>query len=157
MTRQLIELLPQNRISLNELHFLISNNLIIEGVKGGLIIGPSHLEGGISIIMNDSKNDFYTILEVEGWEYLLNPFSTDKNLEELENINSEYSERLNEFYEYTLPENISILNCTPKTINGKFFKPVIPFGRNAQMIINKVSTQRYLDKIDKINSEFIQN
>ena len=61
----------QQRISLREIKRLHEQNLIIDAKDGGLLLGPSHKEGGI-LFLFEYQDCFRVFGEVEGYEYIVN-------------------------------------------------------------------------------------
>ena len=70
------------------LEFLLKNNLIIEGIKGGLVIGNSHDDNGINFIRAYNDYEYYVSHEIEGFEYLMGVYPTNSHLSKLEKINN---------------------------------------------------------------------
>lgn len=133
------------------LDLYLKNNLIVDGAKGGLICGRSHKEGGIYVIHLNSDQDCELTFEIEGFEYLVNPFGSESNLTLLTSINKKHSGEIHTFKKYEIPPNIQILDLTMKMIDGKEFQPIILFSKGPQQVVNKLSTQKYLQEIDQIN------
>ena len=55
--------------------FLFKNNLLVNPIEGGLVLGPSHDEGGIQMIRKHD-NEYVWVGEMKGYEYLINPCVT---------------------------------------------------------------------------------
>lgn len=136
------------------LRFLVANNLIVESHKGGLVMGPSHQDGGIQIITL-GENDCFWNSEMEGWEYIINPSSSATHGDELKKINGAHNrltDQLN-FTEYDVPDHITILDCSPVEINGVLFTRWLLQYSTSQWIISRESTKRHLERLNQINKE----
>ena len=128
-------------LKLEFLAYLLHNNLIVEGVEGGLILGNFHSEGGIPVIQNSHGNEYEIIAEVEGYEYLMNPFLTSEELNIVDNINKAYSTR--DIDRYSVPSHIKLINAQENA--------VILMGTGAQFIINQYATLKNLQFLDDLN------
>lgn len=140
----MIEEIPKERF-----RFLVENDLIVDGTSGGLLLGPSHDDGHL-LVITEQFNIYYLYAYVEGWEYLMKPSKTKMHLEELKIINKPINVG---FKEYEIPENISILDCRDKIINGVREKTylLISLPPYSQFIVNKRSTKKYLDRLEQLN------
>lgn len=123
------------------LRHMYDNNLIIDASKGGLVIGPRHSEGGIKMILleNDSIN---FVGEMEGGEFLINTFASQKFHKRLFEINSYKGE-----YQ-PINETISVR------------KIIVPKGGmiilgGPQTIIKRSATSKYLNELQEINETTI--
>lgn len=123
------------------LAYLLHNNLIVEGVDGGLILGNFHSEGGIPVIRNSHENEYEIIAEVEGYEYFMNPFLTHEELNIVENINKMHHTQ--EINRYSVPSNIKLINAQGDA--------VILLGEGSQFIVNKYATFKNLEFLDELN------
>ncbi|MCX6218377.1 hypothetical protein [Spirosoma sp.] len=132
------------------MHFLFHHKLIVNAAEGGLVLGPSHDDGGIQLIAQ-LDNEYIWRGEMEGYEYLVNPIGTDKYHQELTNINTSNPPNIFLFEEYEVPKNISILDCRPITIDGMEFTKWIGLTNYNHWIVNKTATQSHLLIINNIN------
>jgi len=133
--------------------FYLENNLIIDGASGGLVIGNSHDDDGVKLIHLDEENKLQINYEIEGFEFLLNPFASDSASEEVHKINDKHKSKVKDFVPYEIPNHIKTIDARVRKINGEFFSPFIIASKLPQMVINKVSTQRHLEYLDKLNRE----
>ncbi|AEI46901.1 hypothetical protein [Runella slithyformis] len=137
-----------NFLTANAVAYLMEQKLIVEAPKGGLILGPSHNEGGVNVFRWEN-DEFPIVAEFEGWEYLANPFFTAQYSQQLEAINSEFDGTA-PFTEYEIPSNIQLLDLRP---NQQGLRKWLILGKAAQWIINRHSTQKHLDWLHKTNQE----
>ncbi len=131
---------------------LLKYKLIVEAPRGGLVIGPSHDEGGIVMFKasNEFENEFEVVAEIEGWEFLANPFATAQYMEEFVNINQEMDGTL-PFTPYEIPEDILILDAMPVMVAGVKVKKWILLGPKGQYVVNRHSTQKHLTWLHETN------
>ncbi|GAB7087574.1 hypothetical protein [Marinifilum fragile] len=140
--------------TLSDLEPLIEARQIIDGTKGGLILGNSHTKGGIKVI-RQYKNEklFEVIAEFEGWEYILNPYATYHEYELITKINSEFKGSKEKFQEYEIPRDIDILDTRATDKERKDLNKLILLGRYSQFIINKHSTKKHLHFLNQLNKK----
>ena len=69
---------------------VINANGIVDCTKGGLILGNSHSDGGIKVIRHYKKDLYEWVFEFEGYEYIMNPDATAKQINYLSKINNEF-------------------------------------------------------------------
>lgn len=121
--------------------------LIIDASQGGLIKGASHLQGGI-YILQIRNGEVGVIGNMEGGEYVVNAFASEKYPKRLEEINS-----------FRKPGNI----INPDIIANDVRTIVVPrdcfllFSSASQVIINKEATSEYLKEINSINESCIHS
>ncbi|NPD47326.1 MULTISPECIES: hypothetical protein [unclassified Lentimicrobium] len=133
------------------LSFLLKNDLIVDGASGGIVLGDSHDEGGIFVIHLTEEGECKLTYELEGFEFLMNPFGTEEYLRELLNINKESKNKLIEFENYEIPNEVAVVDARTKNINGVDYKKVLILSKNPQMVLNKHSTLKYLKRLNEIN------
>lgn len=138
-------------LTINELRLFVAMDAILDGTKGGLIIGNTHDILGIKLIMETAENKYEIIGEIEGWEYLMNPFATSKYRNELHLINDELKNSKKEFVEYPVTDSIDKLNAEPFIEGISFTSKIILLGKYPQFVVNKYSTKEYIEQLDKMN------
>jgi hypothetical protein len=137
--------------SVKEVKSLFENGYAVDGTNGGVVLGPSHEDGGIYMLKFIGYG-YHLVGEMEGYEYFLNPaasayfFSSFKHFNDYEKDKTEY------FYEYPLPEHINIIDArlpANSIYKSKFlvFENRFEFG-----ICNKFSTKNKLLEINSLNS-----
>lgn len=128
--------------SFNEIETLKNDNAIVNATNGGLIIGPSHDEGGVYFLTK--YNDGYRLMgEVEGFEFILNPISTKKYNKIISQINNYERDFHYGFYNDSYNSNFEVIDArSPNFIKykSKFITIDYPSGFS---IINKFSTKRF--------------
>lgn len=141
--------------SLAELKPVAEGGGIIDGTFGGLILGNYHAEGGIKVIRQYKDEELYEVVaEFEGWEYLLNPLATTKEVNYLQKINSEFVGSKEEFTEYEVPNDIKVIDTRPIFKNIKETNKLIILREWSQFIVNKHSTKKYLTQLDDLNKKY---
>ncbi|WP_207493177.1 hypothetical protein [Aridibaculum aurantiacum] len=125
----------------------VAKGWAINGTKGGLILGPSHDEGGIMMWQRTTEGDGYRLKgEVEGYEYILNPGASHCYRNIFSSINKHDEHQNENWAEYSIPENISIID-TRRSGEPRFILLDANFS-----IVNKYSTKCYLNTIEKMNN-----
>lgn len=127
---------------------------VIDGSKGGLLLGNYHIDGGIKVIREYDKNHYEVVAELEGWEFILCAEATYWDVEYLHSINNEIDGSTGGFIEYEIPNNISILDTRPIFENIKETNRIIKLGEYPHFIINKHSTKKYLNELDELNKKY---
>lgn len=150
-----IEKNGKSMITLEEFNQFVLLGGIVDGTKGGLLIGNSHLDGGIYVIRQYKNEQLYEfIAELEGWEYIICPQATLNYKVYLETINAKYSGSKEIFKEYEIPENITVIDTSPIISGIKELNKIVFFGECTQYIVNKHSTKKYLIELNNINNEY---
>ncbi|MDX8554557.1 hypothetical protein MK851_13115 [Tenacibaculum sp. 1B UA] len=140
--------------TLNDLKPITEGGGIVDGTLGGLILGNSHANGGIKVIRQYQNEELYEVIaEFEGWEYILNPLTTTKEIQQLTLINSEFNNTKDEFIEYKIPKDIKVIDTRPLLENIKETNKLILLDKWSQFIINKHSTKKYLTELDFLNKK----
>ena len=130
-------------------------NGIVDGTLGGLILGNTHSDGGIKVIRQYRSEKLYEVIaKFEGWEYILNPLATTKEMEYLTKLNSEFVNTKEEFIEYEIPNGIEIIDTKPIFDNIKETNKLILLSEWSQFIINKHSTKKYLTELNNLNKKY---
>jgi hypothetical protein len=141
-------------LTLTDLEPLVQAKKIVDGTRGGLILGNLHSEGGIKVIRQYQNEELYEVIaEFEGWEYILNPYATYKECELLTKINSEFVGFKETFREYEIPTDIDILDTRATSGEGKDLNKLILLGEYSQFIINKHSTKKHLHLLNELNKK----
>jgi hypothetical protein len=123
------------------LKFLFHNDMIVEGIRGGLILGNFHSEGGILTIMATRPNEYEIIVEVEAYEYMMNTFLTSGEMQIVEKINQTHLTK--EIKKYSPPNEINIIDARGNK--------VILMGVAPQFVVNKNATLQNLYFLDELN------
>lgn len=132
--------------SLSTMNEYVTKGWAINGTTGGLILGPSHDEGGIMMWQRTTESDGYRLKgEIEGYEYILNPGASHCYRNIFSSINKHDEHEHEDWEEYTIPEHISIMD-TRRTGEPKFILLDANFS-----IVNKYSTKCYLNTIERMN------
>ena len=119
--------------------------MVTEVVKGGLILGRRHSEGGIKM-MQIVNGEVYRIGEMEGGEYLINCFATKNYVGRLEEINNYYCDA-----DSDIPEE-EIKNCRHYIIPPGHW---IIVSAQPFMIVNRAATKKHLNELDEINESTV--
>lgn len=141
--------------TLAEVQSVADENGIVNGILGGLVLGNSHVDGGIKVIRQYREEKLYEIIaELEGWEYVLNPATTQKELDHLNQLNSEFATMKELFKPFEIPDGIDIIDARPVIENRKDTSRLILFSEYSQFIVNKYSTKKYLTELDLVNKKY---
>lgn len=132
-------------LSLEEVQTLLESGGAVDGSNGGLVTGKFHNEGGIHVIQPHGDKYKY-ILEMEGYEYLINPIATERHLDWLVRINEEVkNDKSVEPKPFFVPEQI-------KVIDARNNQPeIILVSQQSQFIVNRAATEKNLFLLDAIN------
>ncbi|HMS42813.1 MAG TPA: hypothetical protein PKE69_21470 [Pyrinomonadaceae bacterium] len=117
--------------------------MIVEGVRGGLILGNFHSEGGIPTIMATRPNEYEIIAEVEAYEYMMNTFLTSDETEIVKKLNQTHLAK--DIIKYTPPNKINIIDTRGNKI--------ILMGVAPQFVVNKIATFQNLNFLDDLNKK----
>lgn len=139
----------QQVISFSELQELHDDGAIVDGRLGGLILGPSHAEGGIYFMFAYSYG-FVLFGEVEGYEFIVNRESNAKNKSEIARINNIQRDASNDFAPFFVDDSIRTIDA--RCANPKYAAKYILLDMlGGFAIVNKHSTKLHLDKLNLIN------
>ncbi len=125
-------------------NLILSKNLIIDGVNGGLVVGPSHTDGGIQLLVKD-YHGIRIAGEMEGREYLINPTSLTIFNQRIIEINNSIKPLKSDF---PLPD-YDISNKITKIIPRP--NQIIEISHLGQSIVNKLATKQNLQELEDIN------
>ncbi len=126
--------------------------LIVDGQKGGLVLGRSHeSRGGIPLLHLGVKGDLVLSGLMEGFEYVLPPEVTKQNLVELTRINGTKSENRQSFKPYHPPSNVNLIDATEMEFRNRKVSRIIFLGYAGQMIVNRHATKLHLKRLFEIN------
>ena len=98
-------------------------------------------------------NEYKWIAEMEGYEYLLNPFSSEIYKEKIKEVNDYQEVIFEEFEKYLPKENVLKVDCNPILIDGVAFTKWIAVTDYSHWIVNKFSTKYHLPQLDKMNQD----
>lgn len=130
---------------------LFALDAIVEGRYGGLLLGPSHSEGGIITGCLYSKG-FCILSEVEGYEYVVNNKSRAVHSDELGEINNFYRDHEVIFSPPDVNRNTPIIDARFTGSLKYRAKFLILSYRGGEAIVNKHSTKKYLSTLNDINN-----
>lgn len=118
---------------------------IHEITRGGYVIGNSHEQGGIKcIVETENKGMFEVCAEIEGDEYVMNAMATIKYKDRLDEINSFYT--LVPSIDY---EHLNKLNSVVAVGDAG----MLWLSKWPQYIINKYATAKYIEELDNMNKD----
>lgn len=132
--------------SLSTMEEYLKKGWAINGTKGGIILGPSHDDGGIKMWQRTTEGNGYRLKgEVEGYEYILNPGASHCFDNIFSSINKYGEHKHDNWEDYEIPENITFMD-TRRAVEPKFILLDATFS-----IVNKFSTKCYLQTIEQMN------
>ncbi|CAI8183222.1 MAG: Uncharacterised protein [Formosa sp. Hel1_33_131] len=138
--------------TLDDLNYFKENNALIEIKNGGLLIGELHDTYRVKVLIQTKEGIWEPTLEMEGWEYIMNPKATKKHIKEINRINNEFNGN-EPFEKYEIPKNIKTIDAQPMDIKNPTTGKLLLLGDEPQFIINKNSTKKYLTILDNLNKE----
>lgn len=131
----------------NAIKFIEENGGFRNAIYGGLVIGKKHSEGGIMMVTAADENKFVFVGEMEHGEYIMCPEATKMFIDRLNEINSD-----NEPNELSIDGIRKVRNLI---FTGNTFA-TLGIISGDQYIINANSTAKYLEELDRLNSEALQ-
>ena len=131
-------------LSEEKFQLLANNGQVTDARKGGLVLGKSHEQGGIYILIKNDSGGYSVEGEMEGWEYVLSREATKRNSYRIKEINESNELDHSKFKEYNIPLGITILD-----LRGKIFQ--LLYFEKGQSIINKMSSKYSLQELEEIN------
>lgn len=141
----------------SEVEELIKKGLVVSGVKGGLVAGNLHENGGVPIIHGNFEIGFYYYAEMEGFEFVVNRVSSQKYKDELIHLNNKMSELENKYQFIDLFNLITNQNPELVYLDLRSDEKSLPFQLkylhliDGEFIVNRFSTMAYIKRIIEIN------
>ncbi len=125
---------------------MLSSGILIDGRKGGLVVGPSHEEGNI-FLLYQCQADKYTIIgTMEGGEYLLSHMTYLLYRDRINIINAWDPPATSLLQKDEIPSGVRVINAF-----GETSEKMILIDHEGQFIINKFATSKFLEEIDVLN------
>lgn len=126
---------------------LFHEGAVVDGRRGGLIIGRSHAEGNIYLVQQAEPDRYEIHTSVEGGEYLLSHVATIKHFERISEINS-WTGNSRSLSAIPISNSTRIINTTSEPGDK-----TILIDHRGQFVINKNATVRFYDEIERLNHE----
>lgn len=142
----------QQLFTFEEIEKFKTDGAIIDATRGGLLLGPSHEEGGIYFLFQYSDG-FRLYGELEGFEYIVKREAILRNRNFLKSINNRSRDFTGPFINYHYDSNISIIDARSDSVeyNSKYIILDVEGGFG---IVNKYSTKRFLNVINDFNNSY---
>jgi hypothetical protein len=123
-------------------------DIVFNGLKGGLILGNLHYQGGIHLIIPNLENRSVIYAgEMEGWEYLSSPIIYEEIGKEFEKINLLEKNRPEfELTEFNIPLSCKVVD----TLNKRPLALLVISGYK-QYIVNRFATRKYIDQLIQLD------
>ncbi|GAB3953269.1 hypothetical protein GCM10028805_36630 [Spirosoma harenae] len=134
-------------------NYLRLHDLIVDGSKGGLIIGPTKANGGVTLIGMNREAEVYIGSQAEGWCFLINAYAYHKEESVLIRKSQHSSLADTLFMPYPVPDHITLIDATQREIDGKLFTPFIIFDTDTIGTMPRVPAKANLDYLEKINQD----
>jgi|GEM_PF-2959909 len=145
----------QQLFSFSEIDEYVSNGSAIQADMGGLLLGPSHNDGGIYFLYK--YPDGYRLMgEVEGYEYIVKRNVARMNQQKINDLNQYDLHKTPSFTKYEIPQGVTIIDSRLKenlTLKAKLL--LFNDAEGGFAIINKYSTKVSLKKIELLNQSNI--
>jgi hypothetical protein len=134
-----------------QINVYTSLGLTVNGTKGGLLLGQSHENGGIPVLIKIAEGYKY-YAEFEGDEYLINTQCYNTHADRLKLLNQPHSDKYFDFYKSLDLANITTINCKSDSYLTKS-KFLLLDSNSKYFVVNKYSTLRHSDLLERLNSE----
>lgn len=143
---------PEERLYFTASEFKIIEDwgLIVDCSHGGLLMAPSHANGGIQVF-NHQEGLYRCNAEFEGWEYIINPKATEKHKQQIDIYNKVYHKDWT-FEEYEVQSDIRMIDASPIAIYGANFNRYLLHPGPSTFIVNKHATKNYLSHLNHLNN-----
>jgi hypothetical protein len=142
---------PSSPLNLEEMNLLIINGFVVDGRGGGLVLGPSHEDGGIPMLALAGDGTYRYLGELEGGEYLVNLVAYESQPEQIEAYNNFQDSGEEGMLVVPLSRNLLILNTYLHDCYGRCAKLLLIDA--GQFIVNKYATARHFTEIERLNSQ----
>lgn len=136
-----------NRYDVDE---MLRRGWAVEGQGGGLLLGNSHNEGGIPVLV-EYEDGYRLMAEFEGYEYWVSDSATYQFSPQLININCYDRDITNECYFENLASLESVIDCRLNVSSPYKSKFLLHKAGSVQFIVNKYSTKKYIQLLDFMN------
>ena len=146
----------EKRYSFDDILDMKEAGLVADATGGGLVIGPTHEEGGVKFLLRDD-NGYSVIGELEGYEYVLNVATSFLLRNQFDKFNQPEIHKTGKFEEYPILENIRVIDA--RLPPGGLFKSklLIWEHRGHQMIFNRYSSKIHLELLNQVNNNYTFN
>jgi hypothetical protein len=128
----------------DEFRVMLSLGWIIDGRAGGFVIGRSHDDGNINMIMELEDGNYSIFCNLEGGEYIINYLAYEAAKERVDEINSFYDE-------HDLPSSIVLSDKTRILNTLSLPSDKLILISPGQFIVNKKATAKYYYELEDIN------
>ncbi|CAM2968164.1 hypothetical protein SAMN05444143_10168 [Flavobacterium succinicans] len=140
----------QQHFTFDQVDEFYKDDAIIDGKNGGLLLGPSHDDGGIYFLF-EYQDGFRLYGEVEGYEYIINRDICNRYRDFVSRINNRDRDLSFNFEPFDYHESTLIIDARASKSELYNSKYVILDVRGGFGIINKHSTKIHLLEIDAFN------
>lgn len=124
---------------------LVRAKYALVAINGGLVIGNFHTEGGIHVLMPFNEG-FRYVLEMEGYEFLMNPKARNKYFNEIDAINTNANhDKLGMPKPFHVPRHIRKIDLSEL----KFQILIVPHADH--FIVNRTATEKNLELLNEMN------
>lgn len=134
------------KLDQDSIDYIAQNGGFIDSSPGGLVIGKTHAEGGITMVRpNKDGKTIDVVGEMEHGEFIMSAEATKMYKDRLYEINSDTN--------FDGLINIdSIRRLKNILFTGKTFATIV-FASGEQFIINHKSTAKYIDELERLNEK----
>ncbi len=138
------------QFSMDDFEKICHTENVYNGVRGGLVLGVLHSEGGIHLVyFNPNTESFIYHAEIEGGEFISPPLLSNEMIKMYEEINNRIKFDFNDKkIDLEIPENCDIIN----TENKK--NAIILISEYPHFIINRLVTKTYINELIELNNRF---
>ena len=135
-----------NFIDLAELR---DKNLIINGHQGGLLLGPSHAEGGIPMLWLYNEGALLKA-ELQGLEYFMNAGASVYFHKEIDQMNAKFISQHDSKTVVNYKKHRTLGCRVPNSNKSKY---LMVDARCRNWIVNRRATFEYIERLEEMNSK----
>ncbi|MBB6460038.1 hypothetical protein [Flammeovirga kamogawensis] len=119
-------------------------------IEGGFVLGNDHENGGVKMIKLFNEPILHGVFsgEMEGYEFISPPITSDMMINEYEKINNNLTNNLSG-EDLLIPTNCNVIDFRGKEIC------FIVLGVQDYYIVNRISTLNNLDKLSDLSQDFL--
>ena len=124
---------------------MLHTGTLVDGRRGGLVVGPSHEEGFIYLVYEDPATGYGVAGTMEGGEYLLCSAAYHIFHRRIDQINS-WEQATSPLEKITISRGTRVLNTY-----GPYCDGAILIDAKGQFVVNKFATSRFFEEIEGFN------
>ncbi|GAB4042050.1 hypothetical protein [Spirosoma jeollabukense] len=123
--------------------------LIIDASKGGLVQGA----GEIMVVSPTEKGEFIMSSPVIPFQFLVNAYADEAYKADINARNLPWPQSFMLFRPYAVPKGITVIDASPKEVDGVITTPFIFFDTNFARFLGPNVARGHLAWLEKINQD----